>query len=114
VFCALDEVVDTSLAQQVCFCFFCRAGLSIVRALVHPVHAINALPASCSLELPLDLFLCALLLDFVDALLRSLALGEGLLFFVPDGLLVAPKRGMEGLFQVEISATHFDDVLMVV
>jgi hypothetical protein len=110
VFGALDEVIDAPLSQQVCFGFFCRAGLSIVGTLVHPVHAINALPASCSLELSLNLFLCALLLDFVDALLRPLALGEGLLFFVPDGLLVAPKRRMEGLFQVKISASHFDDM----
>jgi len=68
--------------------------------LVHPVNAIDALSASSGLELSLNFFFRALFLDFVDALLCSLALGEGLVFFIPDGLLIAPQRGMEGLLQV--------------
>jgi hypothetical protein len=75
--------------------------------LVHPVNAINALLASCSLELPLDFFILEFLFDFLDALLCSLALGQGLLLFVPDGLLIAPQRGMEGFLQVKIASTHF-------
>jgi hypothetical protein len=110
MFRALDEVVDATLSQQVCFCFLRRTGLSVVGTLVHPVHAIDLLLAACGLELTLDFFLCALLFDLVEALLGSLAFGEGLLLFIPDSLLVAPQRGMERLFQVEIAAAHFDDV----
>jgi hypothetical protein len=103
---SLDQIVDPPLAQQVRFCLFCRASLAIGRALVHPVDAIDPFGASRSLQLPLDLLLCALLLDFIDALLGAFALGEGLLLFVVDGLLVPPQTGMERLFQVEIATTH--------
>lgn len=102
----LDEVVDSSLAQQVRLGFFGGACLAIGRALVHPVDAINALLSAGCLQLLLELLLGALLLDLIDALLGALALGEGLLFLVVDGCLVASQSGMEGLFQVEIAASH--------
>jgi hypothetical protein len=79
--------------------------------LVHPVNAINALFSSCSLELSLDFFIFEFLFDFIDTLLCSLALGQGLLLFIPDGLLIAPQRGMEGLLQVKIASTHFEGCL---
>lgn len=106
VFIPLDEVVDSSLAQQVRLGFFGGARLAIGRALVHPVDAINALLSTGCLQLLLELLLGALLLDLIDALLGALALGEGLLFLVVDGCLVASQSGMEGLLQVEIAASH--------
>lgn len=97
---ALYEVVNPPLAQQIGLCLLGCASLAIGRALVHPVDAINPLGASRSLQLSLDLLLCALLLDLIDALLGAFALGESLLFFFVDGLLVPSQTGMERLFQV--------------
>lgn len=97
---ALDEVVNPPLAQQIGLCLLRCTSLAIGRALVHPVDAIYPLGASRSLQLSLDLLLCALLLDLIDALLGAFALGESLLFFFVDGLLVPPQTGMERLFQV--------------
>lgn len=103
---ALDEIVDPPLAQQIGLCLFGCTSLAIRRALVHPVDAIYPLLASRRLQLPLEVFFGALLLDLIDALLGAFALGECLLFFVVDGLLVSPQTGMERLLQVQISATH--------
>ena len=72
---ALDQIVDTSLSQEVCLRLLCRAGLAIAGPLVHPVHAIDTLATTGSLELPLKLFLGTLLLNLIDALLGALALG---------------------------------------
>lgn len=108
---ALDEVVDAPLSQQICLCLFGGASLAIGRALVHPVDAIYPLLASRRLQLSLEVFLGALLLDFVDALLGAFALGESFLLFIVDGLLVSPQAGMEGFLQVQISATHGCDSL---
>lgn len=90
VLCSLDKVVDSPLAQEIRFGLFAGTNLTIGRALVHPVDPVYSLLAAGSLELPLQLLLCALFFDFIDALLGALALGEGLLFFLVDGLLISP------------------------
>lgn len=108
---ALDEVVDAPLSQQIRLCLFGGAGLAIGGALVHPVDAVYPLLASRRLQLPLEIFLGAFLLDLVDALLGAFALGEGFLFFIVDGLLVSAQAGMEGFLQIQISATHGCDSL---
>lgn len=100
MFVALDQVVDPAFAQQIGFGFLFGARLSICRSLVHPVDTIYPLLSACCLQLSLQLLLCALFLDFIDALLGSLALGKSLLLFIVDCCLVTPKRGMERLFQV--------------
>lgn len=103
---AFDQVVDSSLSKEVRFHFLGCAGLAVGRPLVHPVNSIYPFLSSGGLELPLQLFLCALLLDFIDALLRPLALGQSLLLFIVNSCLVTPKRWVERLFQVEIAASH--------
>lgn len=103
---ALDEIVDSSLSEKIRLGFLARTNLAIGGALVHPVDSIYSFLSTCGFKLPLQLFLCALLLDFVDSLLGALALGECLLLFIPDGLLISPQGGMEGLLEVEIAATH--------
>ncbi len=72
---AFDQVIDSSLSKQVCFHFLGRAGLAVGRPLVHPVDSVDSLLSARSLQLPLQLFLGALFFDFIDALLRTLALG---------------------------------------
>lgn len=103
---ALDEIVDSSLSEKIRLSFLARANLAVGGALVHPVDSIDSLLSTRGFKLPLQLFLGALLLDFVDSLLGALALGECLLLFIPDGLLISPQGGMEGLLEVEIAATH--------
>lgn len=103
---ALNQVVDSALSKQECFPLLGGTSLSVGRTLVHPVDSVDAFLSSSGFQLSLQLFLGALLFDFVDALLGALALGQGFLLFIVDGRLVAPKRRMERLFQVEISATH--------
>lgn len=89
MFCAFDEVVDSSLPEEIGFCFFARTNLAICRALVHPIDSIYSLLATCFFELPLQLLLGALFFDFIDALLGALTLREGLLLLIPDGLLIS-------------------------
>ncbi|KAI6762162.1 hypothetical protein HG531_002715 [Fusarium graminearum] len=113
MFGAFDEVIDASLSQQVCFGFFSGASLPVVGALIHPFYTVDFLFAACGFELALHFLLCALFFDLVEALLGSFSFGEGLLLLIPNGLLIAPKRGMEGLFQVEIAAAHCDDVWLM-
>lgn len=108
MFIALDQVVDPPLSQQICFCFFARASLTICRSLVHPFYTIDALPPSGSFELLLKFLLGPLFLDLIDSLLGTLALGEGFLFFVVDGLLIPSQAGMEGLFEIKIPTSHDD------
>lgn len=103
---ALDDVIYPPLAQQVGLHLLCRPGLAICRALIHPVDTIRSLFTSRSLELPLEVLLCALFLDFIDALLRAFALCESLLLLFVDGSLIALQSRMERLFEVEVSATH--------
>jgi hypothetical protein len=67
VFCAFDEIVDASLAQKIRLSLFACADLAISRSLVHPVNSVYPLFAASLLELPLQLLLRALLLDFIDA-----------------------------------------------
>ena len=104
----LDQVVDASLAQEVALGLLRRAGLSIGRALVHPVDSVHALLPAGGFQLALELLLCALLLDLVEALLGALALGQGLLLFIVDRRLVALQPRVERLFEVEVAAAHFD------
>lgn len=106
VFRSFDEVVDSSFPEQIRFRLLCRSGLAICGTLVHPVYPINTLFASRSLELPLEVFLGSFFLDLIDTLLRALALGEGFLLFIVDHGLVASQSRMKGLFQVQITATH--------
>ena len=107
---SFDEIVDSPLPEQVGLCLLRRTSLSIGRPLIHPVDFVYALLPTRSFQLPLQLFLGALFLDLIDAVLGALALGEGLLFFIVDGRLVLAKCRMERLFEVEVAAAHFAGV----
>jgi hypothetical protein len=111
VFGAFDQVVDAPLAQQVGFLAFSVASRAITRSRIHPVDAVYPLLPACCLQLTLEFLLGTLLFEFIDALLGALALGEGLLFLIVDGGLVASQSRMERLLQIQISATHGCDSL---
>ena len=94
VLSALDQPIDSPLAQEISLHFLGGSSRATRRSLVHPVHAIDALSASCCLELGLDFFLCALLFQLLDPLLGALSFIEGLFLFLPHPPLVAHEHGM--------------------
>jgi hypothetical protein len=106
VFGSLDQIIDAPLSQKVGFGLFGGASAAVCRALIHPVHAVDALFAARGLKLTLQLFLGPFLLDLIDALLGPLALGQCLLFRVPYRLLIAPQGRVERLLEVEVAASH--------
>jgi hypothetical protein len=106
VFVAFDQVIDPPLAEKIGLGLFCRPGCAVCRALVHPIHAIDALFSARRLKLVLQLFLGPLLLDLVDALLGALTLRERFLFFVPYLGLVSLETRVPRLLQIQVSATH--------
>lgn len=105
MFRSFEQVVDAALAQEVALALLGRAGLSIGRSAIEKFDAVNSFGVPCSLELLLEFFALALLLELVDALLCLLALIEGFAFLFPDLGLVLDEGRVETLLQVEI-ATH--------
>lgn len=106
MFGALDDIVDTSLAEEVRLRLLSRANSTVRWTLVHPFDAINTLLAARSLELLLKLLFSPLLSNLVDALLCGFALGERLLLCLPYCLLVPSQLRVERLLEVEITAAH--------
>jgi hypothetical protein len=72
---AREDGVDSSLSQKEPLQFFACPSLAITGPLVHPVHSVDALPSTCCLKFILQLLLCALFFDFLDARIGLLPLG---------------------------------------